>query len=285
MRKAGHMLTVRYPKFDFSACFPRWAPHLEFTQYFNAVSLAPCAVEPFAIKVFQKAREHLHPVKDAQLIREVEWFIAQEAQHYRQHAKFNKCFQTERYPKIAAFDRRFRDEMNEFLETKSLEFLLGYVEGFEAAGAVWYQMWFEELDAYKQGARSEPLELFDWHYAEEYEHREGAFKLYNAIAARGSPWRRIFYGYFYRIWATRFAMQHMAKHIDAARRHLLDMDRIEMTADERDASHQRENDMLWHIGSLIKKGIRAIYSPFYNPSGKPPPRGLSNVLRQYAPQT
>lgn len=277
------ILTVRYPRFDFGLCFPHWAPHLEFAQYFNAVSMAPCALEPFAIKVFHKAKHRLHPVRDAPLLLEVEWFIAQEAQHYRAHAKFNRCFRTARYPKIVEIERRLHAEMADFLENRSIEFCLGYVEGFEALGAVWYQMWFEDLDRYKAGALPDPLALFNWHYAEEYEHRESAFKLYKAIAARGNPWRRIFYGYFYRIWVTRFVTAHMSKHIAAARQHLLEMDRAEMTPDELQASMTRENNMLWRIGRLVKKGLRGIYSPFYNPARKPPPRGLESVLSQFEP--
>lgn len=276
------MLTVRYPKIDFSSCFPRWAPHHEFAQYFNSVSLLPCGLEPFAINVFKKVKDRLDPVRDAQLIREVDWFIAQEAQHYRQHVRFNKCFKTGHYPRIAELERRFCDELNDFLENRSIEFCLGYVEGFEAFGIVWAQLWFEELDEYKQDALPGPLGLFSWHYAEEFEHREIAFKLYMALAARGSLWRRLYYTYFYRVWITRFVMAHLTKHTYRSRQHLLEVDRAAMTDAEREASIAREDAMLWHIGALLKKGIRALYSPLYSPTRKRTPRGLNDVLSHYA---
>lgn len=276
------MLTVRYPKIDFSSCFPHWTSHLEFSQYFNSVSMLPCGLEPFAIKVFQKVKDRLDPVKDAQLLREIEWFIGQEAQHFRQHNKFNKCFKTAHYPRMAAIEQTFVSELESFLETESPEFCLGYVEGFEAWGIVWAQLWFEELDEYKQGSRPEPLELFNWHYSEEFEHREIAFRLYKRLAARGSLWRRIYYGYFYRVWVTRFTINHMGKHANRARGHLLEIDRAAMSEEERAASIERENAMLWRIGALLKKGTRALYSPFYHPARKRTPRGLDDVLIQYA---
>jgi len=278
------MLTVRYPKIDFSSCFPHWTPHTEFAQYFNAVSMLPCGLEPFAINVFNKAKGRLHPVKDAQLIREIELFIGQEAQHFRQHNKFNKCFKTERYPRIVEIERAFIDELNSFIEHHSLEFCLGYVEGFEAWGIVWSQLWFEELGEFKRGSMSQPLELFSWHYAEEFEHRDIAFRLYMALAARGSLWRRIYYGYFYRAWVTRFAIHHMAKHANRARGHLLEVDRAAMSAEDRAASVEREKAMLLQIGTLLKKGARALYSPFYHPARKRTPLGLTEALDRYEPR-
>jgi predicted metal-dependent hydrolase len=276
------MLTVRYPKIDFSSCFPHWTPHAEFAQYFNSVSMLPCGLEPFAIKVFNKVKGRLHPTRDAQLIREVEWFIGQESQHFRQHNKFNKCFKTDHYPRMAKIEKTFADELNSYIASESPEFCLGYVEGFEAWGIVWAQLWFEELDEYKQGSLQEPLELFSWHYSEEFEHREIAFRLYMALAARGSLWRRIYYGYFYRVWVTRFAINHMAKHANRARDYLLEIDRAAMPPEERAASIERENAMLWRIGALLKKGTRALYSPFYHPARKRTPRGLAEVLDRYA---
>lgn len=245
--------------------------------------MLPIGLEPFAIKVFNKVKDRLDPLKDAQLIREVEWFISQESQHFRQHAKFNKCFKTSQYPKIEKIEGEYLAEFDSFLENNTIEFCLGYVEGFEAWGIVWSQLWFEELEEYKRGSLPQPLALFSWHYSEEFEHRDVAFKLYMALTARGSLWRRIYYGYFYRIWMTRFAIQHMAKHSRRARNHLLEVDRSAMTLEERNTSVERENTMLWQIGTLLKKGTRALYSPFYHPARKRWPRGLSEVLKQYVP--
>ncbi len=275
------MLPVRYPNFNFEAVFPRWAPHLEFAQVNNATSLTPCALEPFMIKVFQLAKARLDPVKDTELLRQVEWFIAQEAQHYRAHARFNKCFKNDRYPEIARIETKFNNELNGFLTQRSLEFCLAYSEGFEASGAIWYKTWFEALGKFREGAKPEAIALFDWHFAEEYEHREVAYKFYMAVAARGSIWRRIFYGYFYRIFGVFFAALHIGKFNAEAATYLLAADRAEMMPDERAASIIREKELRTCIKNRSIAGLLAIFSPFYNPAKKLPPAGLDALLAQF----
>ena len=174
-------------------------------------------------------------------------------------------------------------DLDDYFENRSLEFCLAYSEGFEAMGAVWYRIWFEEFDSYREGAKPEAIALFDWHYAEEFEHREVAFKLYKAVAARGSLWRRIYYGYFYRIWGSAFAGKHIAKYTGLARDHLLAVDRGRLSAEERAASQAREQEFGTLMGTRIKQGMRGIWSPFYNPARKRPPRGLDRVLAQFEP--
>ncbi|WP_174274601.1 metal-dependent hydrolase [Sphingomonas bacterium] len=276
-------MKVRYPKIDFESVFPHWAPHLEFAHFNNASSITPCTLEPFMITVFNEAKKRLDPTKDAQLIREVDWFNAQEAQHYRAHARFNKCFETDRYPEMLGIEKAMKRDLDDFLANRSLEFCLAYSEGFESMGAVWYRMWFEDFGPYREGAKPEAIALFDWHYAEEFEHREVAFKLYMAVAARGGLWRRIFYGYFYRIWGARFAARHIASHTGRAREHLLAVDRAEMTPEEREASILRERTFGMFMGERMKKGMKGILSPFYDPAKKPPPKGLDAVLGQFDP--
>lgn len=277
------VLKVRYPQINFEETFPDWSPHLEFAHLNNSTSITPCTLEPFMIKVFNKAKERLDPVKDAELVREVDWFNAQEAQHYRAHARFNKCFQTARYPEMVGIEKEMMDDLNDYFENNSLEFCLGYAEGFESTGSIWYRVWFEELDEFRKASKPEALALFDWHYAEEYEHREVAFKLYMAVAARGSLWRKIYYGWWYRIRMAAFTMKHIHYYTGRARKHLLEIDRAEMTPEESEASVARERAMMQHIGSFMKKGALSIMSPFYNPANKPPPRGYEAVLSQFEP--
>jgi predicted metal-dependent hydrolase len=283
MRTGSKSVKIRYPKIEFEGVFPHWAPHLEFAHFNNASSITPCTLEPFMIKAFNEAKKRLHPVKDANLIAEVDWFNAQEAQHFRMHARFNKCFQTDRYPKMLGIEKAMKEDLDGYLANRSLEFCLAYSEGFESMGAVWYKMWFENFGPYRQGAKPEAIALFDWHYAEEFEHREVAYKLYMAVAARGSLWRRIFYGYFYRIWGANFAARHIAQHTGRAREHLLAVDRAEMTAEQREASIAREVEFGTLLGTQLKRGMRGIFSPFYDPAKKLPPRGLDAVLKQFEP--
>jgi predicted metal-dependent hydrolase len=276
-------MKVRYPQIDFEDVFPHWAPHLEFAMINNANSVMPVYLEPYMIKAFIQAKARLDPLKDAELIKEVDWFIAQESQHYRQHTRFNKCFQNGRYPKIAEFEKAFKDDLDGYIANKPLYFNLAYAEGFESTGAVFYKHWFESFANYREGAREEALRLWDWHNAEEFEHREVALKLFQALYANNGIWSKIRYGYFYRIYGVWTAWFHMQSHIKKVYDHFMDMERAEMTPAERDKSIASEKKMKRHIGGLMMRGLLGIFSPFYNPARKPPPSGLDRVLKEFEP--
>jgi len=275
-------LVVRTPEINYEECFPKWAPNLEFAMTWNAFSILPVHLEPYLIKVFNQAKPLLDPVKDADLIKEVEWFCAQEGQHYRQHAKFNRVFQTPRYPEVEKIGKQYGQDLEDYRKNRSLIFNLAYVEGFESGGGVFYRRWFEDFGEYRIGAREEVLQLFDWHMAEEYEHREVAYKLYMRLAANGNIFRRIWYGYFYRIYGVVKMMGHGGQYIDQIRKHLLDVERNEMTSDEAKASVAREIKFGKSIFWQTLKDLFEVLSPFYNPWKKPPPKGIESILADFA---
>lgn len=261
-------------------------PHLEFAMRTNASSITPVYLEPYMIKVFAEAKALLDPVRDADLIAEVDWFMAQEAQeaqHYRQHIRFNRCFQIDRYPELARLEKGFKDDLDRFFKEKSLAFNLAYAECFEAMGAVYYKVWLEELGCYREGAKEEALKLWDWHLAEEYEHREVAFKLYKAITARGSLWKRFGYGWLYRVQGLIFTARHIRSHTDPIMNHFMEVERADMTEAERAVSIAREKALKNHMARLNGKRRLAVFSPFYDPAGKPPPRGLAELLAMFEP--
>jgi len=126
------------------------------------------------------------------------------------------------------------------------------------------------------------LLLFDWHLAEEFEHREVALKLYMRIAAKGHIFRRIWYGYFYRIFGTIKMMTHSGVYIDQVRNHLLAVERREMSAGEVKASVARERKFMKEIFWKTLTDLIVVLSPFYNPANKPPPAGLDKILANFA---
>ncbi|CAN7540323.1 metal-dependent hydrolase [Phenylobacterium sp. LjRoot219] len=162
-------------------------------------------------------------------------------------------------------------------------FNLAYTEGFESGGGVFYRLWFERMDKYKTGARPEAVKLYDWHFAEEFEHREVAYRLYMALAARGSIWRKIWYGYFYRIYGVIRMSLHGGKVSNAIFAHLLEVERREMTPAEVKASRRRERAFQRDTSMRTLLGLLVVLSPFYNPARKPAPAGLDEVLAQFAP--
>jgi predicted metal-dependent hydrolase len=274
-------LTVRYPQIDFSKCFPRWTPNLEFSMVMNGFAVTPIYIEPFIVKVFNEAKKHLDPVRDAELIKEVEWFVAQESQHYRQHLRFIRVFQTPRYAKVDEMGKAYGADLEKFLKNKSLIFNLAYSEGFESGGGVFFRLWFEKLGKYRIGADEDALRLWDWHMAEEFEHREVAYKLYMAIAARGNIFRKIWYGYFYRIYGVLRLMTHGGMCSDAITKYLLEVERQDMSPEDAKASIARQKAIGRFLFWQTSKGLLAVLSPFYNPARKPKPEGLAEVLARF----
>ena len=272
---------VRIPQIDFEKCFPKWAPNLEFAMTMNAFSITPVYLEPYIIKVFSEAKKHLDPIRNAKLIQQLDWFNAQEGQHYRQHVRFNRVFQTPRYPEVERLGKKFAAELEDFRNNRSLVFNLAFSEGFESGGGVFYRVWFEKLGKYRFGAQEEALLLYDWHFAEEFEHREVAHKVYMAIAARGNIFRRIWYGYFYRIFGTLKMLSHGAQYTDAIRKHLLDVERGEMSPEDAAASRKRENALSKSLFRMTLRGLTDVLSPFYDPGKKAPPEGLDAVLANF----
>jgi predicted metal-dependent hydrolase len=154
-------------------------------------------VEPYLIKVLEKT---LPLVKDEKLREELQLFMDQERQHCMVHVKYNRMLR-QHYPGLRKYEERLKNELNGFLENKPLKFHLAYAEGFESAfGILAAKMWLDDTDKYRVGAEPETLALWDWHMAEEYEHREVCYQVYMQICGRGF-FRRIVNGYFYRLTA------------------------------------------------------------------------------------
>src|SRR3954466_12411805 len=105
-------MQVRLPKIDYSQVRPDWSPNREFAHDRNASSTIPTYVEPYLIKVMQRAKDVL-PAGEVQLHREIEIFIAQESQHYRQHNAFNRRIR-DVYPEIASFEERLKQDYVKF---------------------------------------------------------------------------------------------------------------------------------------------------------------------------
>lgn len=274
-------LVVRYPKVNYDGVRPHWARNIAFSQYQNATSLIPTPIEPWLIKILQRTLERL-PADDAALREEVLGFIGQESQHFRQHRLFNKVLIAQGYPKLAEYEKQLTDELEGFLQTKSLKFLLAYADGFESLGAVAGGVWFEKSDGMLEGANPNAVALWKWHMAEEFEHREVCFNLYHAMFARG-PWNAIRNGYFYRIYGTVFAMRHLNGFMKKMFAYMLNVDRQTMT----DAEKLKLEADIAELKAFQKKNtlpqLLKVFLPWYNPARKPTPNGMYEYLRRFEP--
>lgn len=177
-------MIVRYPRIDFSKIRAHWAPNIAFAQHQNATSIIPAPVEPWLIKVLQIAKDLL-PKDDRQLQADMTAFIGQESQHFRQHRMFNKVIAAQGYPRLAEFEKGLAEDLDGFLNNRSLKFMLAYADGFESLGAVQGGIWFGRMDHLLEGADANAVALWKWHMAEEFEHREVCYQIYHALYSRG----------------------------------------------------------------------------------------------------
>jgi predicted metal-dependent hydrolase len=274
-------MQVRQPSIDYSQVRPHWAPNPEFAQHHNASSTIPVHVEPYLIKILNKAKALLDP-SETELIAEVEIFSKQEGQHFRQHASFNEALYRAGYTKVKEFETKLKRELIDMLANKSLKFNLAYAEGFEAMGPPSAAMWFEESDPFLRGADTEAVDLWKWHMAEEFEHREVCFKLYHALYSKTFV-DKIINGWFYRVYGFIFTVRHLGAYIDQVSTYLIEKDRETMTPEELKVSKARLKQVKAAFVRNMLPRLLLVLSPFYNPAGKRTPRGLPAFLKRFEP--
>jgi predicted metal-dependent hydrolase len=272
-------MVVRYPRIDYSKIRAHWAPNIAFAQHQNATSIIPAPVEPWLIKVLQKAMDLL-PADKGRLRDDMAAFIGQESQHFRQHRMFNKVIAAQGYDRLAEFEKQLADDLEGFYRNRSLKFMLAYADGFESLGAVQGGIWFERMDALLEGADPNAVALWKWHMAEEFEHREVCFQIYHALYSRGL-WGKIWNGYFYRIYGCIYAMAHLQGYMGRMFAYMVEQDKKGMSETEKAAFDA-------DIKALQKFQFRVFFPqllknflPWYNPGKKPVPPGLFDYLRQY----
>ncbi|RYY29149.1 MAG: metal-dependent hydrolase [Sphingomonadales bacterium] len=268
-------MQVRFPKWDFSKVRAHWAPNREFAQMQNAASVIPAYIEPYLVKVMQKAQAQL-PAKHEKLHQDLAIFIKQEMQHCRQHLLFNKALRADGYEGMLAIEKEYEADYARFLATKSLRFNCAYSEGFEAVSSVAVTNYFEEFGEFLEGADPEAVELWKWHLAEEFEHREVAHEVYHALFGTGPV------AYVYRIWAFFYAVNHLRGYVRKVQDYLLSKDRETMTPDELEASLARQKHVQQVTGRRAKEHLKVILSPFYKPAKRVAPPGLQDYLDRYA---
>lgn len=267
-------MKVRYPSMDFSQVQAHWAKVPEFAQSYNAFSTVPAHVEPYLIKVMTKAKKVL-PAKFSRLHEEIDVFNKQEVQHCKQHLAFNKKLYELGYEGMAAIEQAYKDDYERFLATKSLRFNIAYCEGFEAMGSASATVYFEDLAEYLDGADETVVNLWKWHLAEEYEHRNVCADVYSSLYGRGV------FAYFYRLWGFMYATKHIGNHVQRVTQYLYARDRESMTEVERQASLKREAVLSKKVAWASLRRLRMVFSPFYDPGKREPSPGMAEILAMY----
>jgi len=184
-------LVVRRLLIDLVSPFPgRWNGGDAFrSAFFSALSMSFPVGEQYFIDSVRNGLKALPEAQRQRLTLEVQGFIGQEATHRRIHALFNGHLDKLGYRNEIARRASRRIQDNAHRDLRMHVAATAATEHFTALFANWLMHHPEAL----AGAEPRLQTLWQWHAAEESEHRCTAFDLYNAMGG-SQTWRiRTFY--------------------------------------------------------------------------------------------
>ena len=246
-------ITIRKMPFEFNEeidpIFIEGEPELSLTLV--AASLLLPHLEPYLIRSMRTATEH---VTDPTILDGLKKFSAQEGQHYRMHAKFNSAIRFSGYPRIEEFERELEDDYKRFSETKSLRWNLAYAEGFEAFTMNSIRMMMEPNGF--DNPDSTIIQMFEWHFVEELEHRTVAFDVYDHVCG----------GYWYRLAVGAYAQWHFSRWIAKVSKYMIAEKASAATAKVVQITKSRSDLAKGRPGTLRQlMSMLPIYLPGYTP--------------------
>jgi predicted metal-dependent hydrolase len=264
-------ITVRRMRFEFpddlDTVFIEGEPE---DSYMNiALSLLLPYLEPYLIRTMRSARGH---VTDPALVADLDRFVEQEGQHYRQHARFNAVFRDRGFAGLAPLERELDADYRRFSETKSLRFNLAYAEGFEAFTCAMACTACSLVERDRAKWNPAALDLFLWHLVEEIEHRTVAFDVYE----------HVFGSYPYRVGVGMFAQRHLLRFMWRAASTMLRADPRTPAAFGGEAGRQararRQREDL--VRELLPR-VLSTYSPWYDPRKIRVPKAVEDLTAHY----
>jgi predicted metal-dependent hydrolase len=266
--RAAEMIP-RNMRVDFSGVPMLWSSNRIYATVTNAGSPGATGFEPYLHKVMAWARDELGG-KDPEVERDINLFIAQEGHHYRVHAAFNKQLYL-RYPRARDFEIELAEGLRRQFETKSLEYNLAYCCGFENFACMMAKFmfaralpWFDQVD-------NRMAVLWQWHLAEEFEHRAACHDAFRAMSGN----------YFARIRGLIVFIRHVLPWQRRLVNYMLEVDRAEMSEAER-AEHVKERKRYDRLLSwYVFPRALALLMPFYDPRKQKAPPELHEALGRF----
>ncbi len=224
------------------------------------LSLTMPYLEPYLIRTMREATKQ---VTDPALIEDMKRFSAQESYHYGNHAKFNEHIRAcvgERYArKIQAIEDDLEADYQRFTAEKSLAFNIAYAEGFEAmTSALAVSICTEE---FLETLTPDWRKLFEWHIAEEIEHRTVCFDVFEHLVG----------SYAYRITRGVYAQAHYLGYIQRFTTCLMEArgEKLSMF------------DVPFYIRATVGRYLRT-WSPRYNPANFDTNEVFDALLTKYS---
>lgn len=234
---------------------------------FIAGSLLLPHLEPYLIRSMKAAEPH---VTDPVVLDGLKKFASQEGQHYQMHKKFNATIRRAGFPGLEVLEQELSDDYKRFTSTKSLRFNLAYAEGFEALtmNAVKHMMepngFGDDLPVF--------LQMIEWHFVEELEHRTVAFDVYDHVCG----------SYLYRLFVGTWAQWHFTRWMRRVAKYMLKTSPQPKRVAEVVAEDKKAVPVLKpaNVKNLLP-GLLRIYLPNYSPHNVEIAPGMQVLADKY----
>ena len=193
-------------------------PKPELSQMVNAASLLMPYLEPYLVNSVRAAIPQLPTDEHKQ---EAKGYIGQEANHHRQHRRFNDLLLAQGYAAVRENEQKMQSDYQAFKEQRDQRFHLAYAAGFETMALAIGHMLFKHRGWFFKDADPAVSALVLWHFVEELEHKNSAFVVYQSMYGQGVR------GYLYRVYATLYCVFQAVGRTAQAYLHLRRIDRAQ----------------------------------------------------------
>lgn len=181
------MIQARKVSFDLSEKIPRhWVNGDPVRSHFlNAFSAVLPVYEQFFIQTIHRNRNR---ISSSALKENIHGFCAQEGSHSAEHRKYNQLLVSQGYSAIPKFERFLAKALGFFQKHLPTVWLLACTAGGEHVTAFMGADYLEHPEVWSKNSDPKLDALWQWHSAEEVEHKAVCFDVYQEIA--GQRWLR-----------------------------------------------------------------------------------------------
>ncbi len=172
---------VRRIDFQFDDDIPfRFNPrNIGASDWVNAATLVAPEFEGHFIKVIRG----VIPQLSGTVQHEADLFCKQEAQHAKHHIA-HQALLLKKYPQLEDTRDKIHASYTRLLDEESLEFNLAYAASVELCFGPATRFFVEQRENLFRGGDPRIVAFMLWHFVEEFEHRNCAIDVYNAIVGR-----------------------------------------------------------------------------------------------------
>lgn len=247
-------LTARKPEIASPHATVNWSPVPEFAHINNGASVLIPYVEHYLNNVMNEVRVK-HCAGNPALAEEIGEFIKQETVHARYHIAFNKQMFEAGYDGLKPMIDKTVADLQVMRKKRSLAFNIAYCAGFETTATFSAKYALETCDDFFRGADSYGANLFQWHVAEEFEHRATCHKALHAVGG----------GYLTRMAGLAYSFWHINKIFTDAGKIVFAKYREDMTPAERRRSKRVQRRLVIRQMAYLLPRMLRLLSPFYDP--------------------